>query len=752
MDISYLKKLAQLGYSIIPVREDKRPIGEWKEYQSRHRTQDEVASLNSPLYGMVCGYSGVEVIDVDLKVFSTLKEQREFWDEYLNLLKDNIDDFDDKFVIKKTKNAGYHIIYKCNSPSGNTKIAKLKGQKEFIIESRGLGGMVVLYEDNYNDRNYHDIDKISDRDREILWSCSKIYNHIDDDIVLTTKDQKPSNKNTNEVLAFDDFNEKTNIFDIIGDDFKIVSNLRKHYVIKRHGAESTHSGYVYKNSGCMYLFSTATIYPHEKLISPAAAYAYKYHNGDFKAASLDLYIKGFGTRSKDRIQESEQAIPDPAEIIEQYHIDRDNLEFPIEVFSKNIQSYLLECSTKLDSSIDYMGVSLLWTISLVVGNAIQIEVKKGWREPGILWIAIVGRAGVGKTPSINNIIFPIEKINAKEIKTYIKEREEYDSYEALSKKEKEDYPEIKKPVKKQFIANDITIEALVDLHQESDNGVGVFKDELAGWIKDMNKYRDGSDLEFWLSTWSGKSVNVNRVTRKGSFVDKPFIPVLGGIQPDIFTSFYTDENKDSGFLDRLLLCYPDKKVEYYNDAEINEEVIKWYKEVIIYIYDQVRINTERNEDGDIVPAIALMDKDAKSEWKRIFNEITDLQNNDNESEYMKSIYPKQKAYIPRFALLLNVFNSFFNDDMNVLNITKESILNAEKLSKYFIANAKKIKIETGEKKAMQANIKSGKNNAEKIKAMYAVDKDFNRTRLAQLLEVSVQYVRKVVKEIETGNK
>ena len=67
-----------------------------------------------------------------------------------------------------------------------------------------------------------------------------------------------------------------------------------------------------------------------------------------------------------------------------------------------------------------------------------------------------------------------------------------------------------------------------------------------------------------------------------------------------------------------------------------------------------------------------MDKDAKSEWKRIFNEITELQNNDNESEYMKSIYPKQKAYIPRFALL-NVFNSFFNDDMNVLNITKESI-------------------------------------------------------------------------------
>ena len=61
--------------------------------------------------------------------------------------------------------------------------------------------------------------------------------------------------------------------------------------------------------------------------------------------------------------------------------------------------------------------------------------------------------------------------------------------------------EVKKPRKSQFIADDITIEALVDLHQESKNSVGVFKDELAGWFKDMNKYREGSDLQFWLCKW-----------------------------------------------------------------------------------------------------------------------------------------------------------------------------------------------------------------------------------------------------------
>lgn len=747
MEKSYLKKLSQLGYSIIPVDETKRPIGAWKKYQSEHRTQDEINKLNSPLYGLVCGYNGVEVIDVDLKVFDTPKERSDFWDEYLGFLNDNIDSFHEKFIIKKTKNNGYHIIYKCKSPTGNTKIAKLKDHNECVIESRGVGGMVVLYDGG--DKNYHDMQMISDEDREILWSCSMVYNdHVEE--IKPEKNKKKDTKDVEDgVLAFDDYNIKNDIFDVIGDDFKIVANLSRRYVIKRNGAESAHSGYVYKDSGCMYLFTTATIYPHQTLISPSAAYTYKYHNGDFKAASLDLYHKGYGTRTKKKIDDTAKDILPPEKIIEEYKIDTDSLEFPIDIFHPNLQTYLLECSTKLDSSVDYMGVSLLWTISLLVGNAINIEVKKGWIEPGIIWVAIVGKAGVGKTPSINNIIFPIEKINSREIKRYITDREEYDSYESLSKKEKEEVPEVKKPKKSQFIANDITIEALVDLHQESDNGVGVFKDELAGWIKDMNKYRDGSDLEFWLSTWSGKSVNVNRMTRAGSFVDKPFIPVMGGIQPDIFTAFYTDENKDSGFLDRLLLCYPEKTIEYYNEAEVPETLIQWYKDVIIYIFDSVKKNIKRDEEGDIVPALAVMTEDAKKEWIRIYNEITDLQNNDDESEYMKSVYPKQKSYIPRFALLINVFNSFFSDEKFALEIEKDSILHAEKLSKYFIANAKKIKIETNEKKDLIATIKPGKSKSEKIALIYQADPDFNRTQVAQMLEVSIRYVRKVVSEIES---
>ena len=107
----------------------------------------------------------------------------------------------------------------------------------------------------------------------------------------------------------------------------------------------------------------------------------------------------------------------------------------IDIFPTDIQEYMLECNNTLDSSIDYMGCSMLWLLSVIVGNSIQIEVKKGWYEVCNVWIAIVGKAGLGKTPSINNIIYPLQKINSKRIKEYIKQYDKYEEYSKLSAEE-----------------------------------------------------------------------------------------------------------------------------------------------------------------------------------------------------------------------------------------------------------------------------------------------------------------------------
>jgi hypothetical protein len=458
-------------------------------------------------------------------------------------------------------------------------------------------------------------------------------------------------------------------------------------------------------------------------------------------AAKQIYADGYGSRIVKQENEPKETII----------INTDDLEFPLDIFPKPIQGYLMQCNKTLDSSIDYMGCALIWVLSLSIGNSIQIEVKRGWREIATLWIAIVGKAGIGKTPSISNIIFPLEKINNREIANYIKQFEEYEEFQKLTVKEQKEYPEVKKPIKTQFLANDITVEALVDLHQQSQNSVGVFKDELAGWFKDMNKYKQGSDLEFWLSTWSGKAVNLNRLTRAGSFVSNPLIPVLGGIQPSIFNSFYTDENKDNGFIDRMLLSYPELQVERYNDEEMSYEVINWFSDTIINFYDNIRYNVvNKNAQGKIEPLVMTFSPEAKKEWIRIFNEITEVQNSDTENEYMKSMLPKQKSYIPRFALLLHSFDCRYNQELELLKVSKDSVLKAEKLSKYFIAMAKKVKIDSIEVREIKNVIKDnkGKSNFDLFKTLYDANSNLNKKEVSEQLGVSLQMIYKYIKQIK----
>ena len=744
LPISRINRLIDDGYSVITIGDKKVPNIKWKEFQTRAMSKEEFAKLydlpSTMGQGICTGYDGLEVIDIDLKTLPTLQAQQEFWKEYLTFLKDNIADFDEKFVIYKTINNGYHILYKCELIQGNQKLAKLQNQPEAIIETRGIGGYVFIYDKKVTALGYSEIKQISIKDREVLMAISRYFDYKE-----PVEEQAPEHVPEDSISPWADFNQRNSVWELIQDDFTIVRRLKDKQVIKRHGATSEHSGYIYNNSGNLFLFTTGTIYPAEKILSPFAIYAWRFHNGDIKEASRDLYSKGYGSRHVKKPAPSDYS---PADI----SIDANELIFPIDIFPSDIQRYMLECHRTLNSSIDYMGCSMMWLLSIIIGNSIKIQVKRGWIESGILWMAIVGRPGVGKTPNINNIIFPLQKANNNEIKTYIKRLDAYREYMDKDKKEREGEEQLRKPIKTQFIASDITLEALVELHEENKNAVGVFKDELAGWLKDMNKYRAGSDLEFWLSSWSNKGVALNRKTSKSSFVESPVIPILGGIQPGILNQFYTEENKDNGFIDRILTCYPDLDVEEYNDNEMDEGLLQWYEDFIIDMYQRVKRHiVVYDNDNEITSIIATFSSQAQEEWKRIFNEITVMQNSPMENEYMKSMLPKQKSYIPRFALLINTLDTMTGQhDYDINYITRESLLKAERLSRYFINMAKKVKMQSSEtfeiKKVM--NVNKMKSKKDQVQEMFKANPEFNRSQMADLLGISRQTIQNYINEIK----
>ena len=118
---------------------------------------------------------------------------------------------------------------------------------------------------------------------------------------------------------------------------------------------------------------------------------------------------------------------------------------------------------------------------------------------------------------------------------------------------------------------------------------------------------------------------------------------------------------------------------------------------------------------------------------------------------MKSMLPKQKSYIPRFSLLIHIFNGIGLAKYNFEKVSKESVLNAEKLSKYFIAMAKKIKIDSIENSEIKKVLKNNdaKSNREKFTILYKANPKLNKNEVAEQLGVSLQTIYKYIKSLKT---
>jgi len=749
--------LLTAGYSLIVAAEDKMPCHKWKDLQERQWTTDELEkAINTPKafrYGYVTGYNGVFTVDVDLKVLP-LELRAPMWDEFIKFIRDNIDGFDRKVSVHRTMNFGRHLTYRTNTDMGNEKIAvpcktgllkEGSTKHEALIETRGKGGYCIVYDECENGLDYTQIGTLSEDEHNTIIAICRMWDERTEDVERPEPVKDKSDYKASGVTPWADYNERHTVFDVVGDEFKVIRNLTNKTVIKRHGATSAHSGYVFRDSGCMYLFSTGTQYPHEKLLSPFALFAHRYHGGDMSAAAKRLYADGYGDRLK-------RETPVELTVIKREVVDVREA-FPLDVFPVSVAGYIRSCNETLGHSVDFMGSGLLWMMSVIVGNSIKAEVKKGWLECVVVWIAIVGRAGVGKTPAINSIIRPLVELNSREIREYRRQKERFELYEKLPKDEKANTPEVRKPSRGQFIVNDVTIEALVELHEENPNAVGVFKDELAGWIKDMNKYRAGGDLEFHLSAFSNSPAYTTRKTVRDNYIHSPIIPVLGGIQPAVLNQVFTDEYRDNGFSDRLLLCYPEIQVERWNENELDDSLIEWYSDYILSLYGHIKSELRYNDEGDVKSSYIKMTSDAKKELARIMDKITDRQNSEEETEATKSILPKQKTYLPRFAILLHVLTCYDNGEVFTSPIERKTVLNAERLVDYYIAMAEKVMSDGVEynKLKQSAGDKVVKSDAERFAAMYAANPNLKRTEAASLLKVSRQQIYNWIKQLENGN-
>jgi hypothetical protein len=381
-----------------------------------------------------------------------------------------------------------------------------------------------------------------------------------------------------------------------------------------------------------------------------------------------------------------------------------NNPFPTHVFPLPIQQIITETNRTLNFPIDFIGASILYAASVAIGNTHRVEVKKGWLESPVLYLAIVAKAGTNKSHPLSFALHPIIEQDKKNYRQYEQQRKEYEQQQTLSKKERtsntnqtnqtyaanpnqSSLEEPSKPVWKKILLSDFTPEALAEVHKYNQRGIGVHVDELAGWFKNFNRYNKGSEMEFWLSVWSGKPINIDRKTGEPVFIPLPFISVAGTIQNSILHELAKENRSQNGFIDRMLFVIPDNlQKPYWTETELDPDIIQDWDNILFHL---MSLPIQFDETQSPQATIMKFSPEAKQilfDWQK--------QNADEcnkaEHEPISGIYSKLEMYAVRLALILELLQYASQDNPKQTTIGIKATQAALTLVAYFKKSAIKV--------------------------------------------------------------
>lgn len=321
-----------VGLQFIPVNENKQPTV--KGWQNTVKKYD---LSNVWGVGLVCGEpSGmVEALDFDLKYDLT----NTLFDRYKREVNSINPELLKKLVVQKTRSGGYHFIYKCTKISGNTKLARRhtteqekqetyesvykaeilnkgcdegvakerarkskEGDKNrVLIESRGLGGQIVISPSKGYEFIYGDICSIShitEDERDVLFSVAMSFNEFFEE-VSAPKSQILKVKNDG-LSPFDDYNQRGDVVALLqSHGWKVVKNKGSKTLFLRPGQTTSQSSGNYDSSNNWFsVFTTSSIFEPEKAYLPYAVFAVLECNGDYSEAAKKLLDMGYGEKKQ----------------------------------------------------------------------------------------------------------------------------------------------------------------------------------------------------------------------------------------------------------------------------------------------------------------------------------------------------------------------------------------------------------------------------------------------------------------------
>ena len=276
---------------------------------------------------------------------------------------------------------------------------------------------------------------------------------------------------------------------------------------------------------------------------------------------------------------------------------------------------------------DYVALGLLATAGSLLGNNRWAAPWSGWAEPPVIWGAIIGDPSASKSPALDAVFAPLNAVERALAQKYQADHEAYEQQAEIAGiiqaqwqedarkaiKKGEEPPEKpstinagEPPVRPRLRVSDVTTEKLAAIIRDQWRGLLLYRDELSGWIGNLDKYGGGGDRPFWLEAYGGRSYWVERQKHPIPInVEHLTVGVVGGIQPDRLASLLF-RGDDDGMLARFAVVWPEPAPLKRPTVSENNEIPRHAFERLLSLRPVV------TEEGEPRPFYVHFDPDAQN--------------------------------------------------------------------------------------------------------------------------------------------
>ncbi len=348
-----------------------------------------------------------------------------------------------------------------------------------------------------------------------------------------------------------------------------------------------------------------------------------------------------------------------------------------------LKDWIKDTAELMQCPPDFLAVPAMIGLAAVVGRQIAIrpQVHDDWSVVPNLFGAIVGSPGLMKTAAADAMLEPLKQLDLEAYEDY-KEAQKDHALQILIAEEakkitkqkiakdlkmgidplpgaRDELIEPEEPARKRIMLHDTTIEKLGEILNQNPRGILIFRDELTGWLRSLERDGREGDRAFYLEAWNGTGrFTYDRIGRGTTEIEAACVSIFGCIQPGPLTHYMQRASlggaDNDGLVQRFqLIVWPNTPKDWtLHDRKPNKEA----REAANQIYQRLNnLDLEylgAQRDGDLhylrfSPASQVI----FNEWR---NELEAKIRSGNEPEILEAHLAKYRSLIPSLALLIHL--------------------------------------------------------------------------------------------------